>query len=434
MGGTLGTSDAMKWTPTEYNSLYGFRIAYSQGTVLVGQPGYNNGRVINGAYQDGTNYGAVYAYSLDELGNRIATQELYRSGGKPLDNFGTSVAIDGRLAVVGALWANEGAENAGSAWLFERNHQGWWREVAHLASSSPQYRGAFSSGVAVSGRTVAVGAPNEGTGGVTYIFTENEVHEWTEQARLEPPSTIPNIQFGTSVSVFGDTLVVGADRGPDSYPGDGHRGAAYIYKRSEAKVWNHVATLSPSGPFGSSFGASVSLWKDTLAVGATHGGQYATNAGSVYVFRENGNGDWVQLASMTFGDQNDDFGSTVAIRDGVVLVGASSRNLNVPNRVSQGAAYLYRERPSGAWQQVAEFVSLQDAFSFDLFGESVALGEGFVIIGAPRKKVPAATPRSMGAVYVYDNPIPEPASYCYCLSIVLILFLRRPLTRHRPRR
>jgi hypothetical protein len=422
LGITLGASDAIKWQPPQpsiRDGVYGYQVAYSQGTVLVGETGYDNGHVgINGVYQIGTNYGAAYAYSIDAHGNRTATAALERSDGQALDNFGSSVAIDGNLAIVGARWASTGADGAGAAWLFGRDTHGFWNELAHLTSSSPHYHGWFSNGVSVSGRTVAVGAPNEGTGGYTYIFGENTTGQWTEQAKIAPPTADPQMGFGTSVALFGDTLVVGAIQGDATDALDGKRGAAYVY-RHQANDWNLVATLGPADPDASNFGASASLWKDTLVVGATHGGLNYTNAGSVYVFHEDTSGNWTPVTRLTLADDNDEFGSSVAVRDGAILVGAPQRNLNVPNRVSQGAAYLYQEAGSGNWVRVTDLTPLNDSVSFNLFGASVALTDGLSIIGAPKIG-------PYGSVYVYPTPIPEPGLCCHAASIMLLILLVQP--------
>jgi hypothetical protein len=122
---------------------------------------------------------------------------------------------------------------------------------------------------------------------------------------------------------------------------------------------------------------------------------------------------------LTLADQNDDFGTSVSVRDGAILVGAPQRDLGVPNRVSQGAAYLYQQLTSGDWALAAELNARPDTVTFNLFGQSVALADKLAIVGAPKIG-------PYGAVYVYPSPppIPEPTSCCHVAILALILLGR----------
>ena len=410
LGVTLGTKDAQKFQVGPGSSLerFGYSIASSDDSVIIGSPGYPE-----------TGEGVVIGRGKDPLGNW--TERFSLGAGTPGDNFGSAVAIDDGLAVVGALRADDGTADSGSAWLFERGNVGnAWTRVAHLSSSMPTGRGEFSAGVAVSGRTVAVGAPLEGDSGAVYIFGEDSFGNWRQQARIEPPTAETATEFGKSISLFADTLVVGAPNA-NRQPGTVGIGSAFIYKRSSTETWAHVATLLPgdSQTFlrDFRFGSSISLWDGTVAVSALGGGRSFTLEGSVHVYEEGAGNEWTQVARLI-----DDspivrlFGTSVSVRDGAVLVGEPGKPY--PNEVlGSGAAFLFREISPGYRAKVTEFNSLEDASGLDSFGHSVALTENSVWVGAPYKQ--------QGAAYVFA--IPEPSGIWLALigATACVSFIRR---------
>ncbi len=430
LGATLGTSDAQRLVPEADppSDSFGFQIAYSDGSMIVGHPGYDYRRWIGGNFYHGTNYGAVHFYAQNEQGEWSLSQNLVkRSNGEELDNFGTSVAMDGNLAVVGAIGADDGAYGAGAAWLLERDERGRWQDVARFVSTSPSYRGAFSNSVAVSGRVVAVGAPREGSGGFVYLFSENEVGQWAQSAKIAPPTDETDVEFGTSVAMFGDTLVVGAKNANRPSPYSGGVGAAHVYRRDESDSWNLVASLEPGIPGAYDFGTSVSIWEDTLAVGATGGSIFfsgSTNAGSAYIFQKGADGDWTKVANLALTHDllNANFGESVSVRDGAVLVGAPYKSFpNGDTRTLAGAAYLYRETDAHGWVQVAELTSLPDIWHADRLGISVALADGFALVSTP-VKYDSSRRGHTGAVYAY--PVPEPTSMLLFSAMLMLAWHR----------
>ena len=139
----------------------------------------------------------------------------------------------------------------------------------------------FGTDVAVSGSTVAVGVT-----GAVHVFVRVP-GGWRQQARLVPPDPMRGEFFGPTISLDGDTLVVGAS-GP--FDGTASGGVAYVFVRDPGTgTWSLQATLEPPEPAGILFGGPVSLSGDALAVGAAeiHGN---TGEGRVYVFRRHGTG------------------------------------------------------------------------------------------------------------------------------------------------
>ncbi len=181
--------------------------------------------------------------------------------------------------------------------------------------------------------------------------------------------------FGTSVSVSGDTVIVGAwldnDRGTDS-------GSAYVFE-TVGGVWTQTAKLTAAdGAVIDYFGSAVCVSGDTAVVGAYGDDDYGSRSGSAYVFEKVG-GVWIQTAKLTAEDawQGDFFGRAVAISGGTVIVGADEQD---DLGDASGSAYVF-ERIGGAWTQTAK-LSAHDGAAFDHFGDSVSMHGDLAVVGA----------------------------------------------------
>jgi hypothetical protein len=215
---------------------------------------------------------------------------------------------------------------AGAVYVFTRDEAGVWSQQAYIKASNTD-RDSFGKSVALSGDTLAVGAVGESSGatgvngdqadnsrggaGAVYVFTRNESSEWSQQAYIKASNTDSdprywNDEFGYSVALDGDALAVsaiGEDSQATGINGDqtgnnsDESGAVYLFTRDASGTWSQQAYVKASNTgFSRSFGRSVELNGDTLAVGAwdrsgatgINGDQTDTSAfgaGAVYVFR-----------------------------------------------------------------------------------------------------------------------------------------------------
>jgi len=248
--------------------LFGSSVAISGDTVVVGAESGDNGK------------GLVYVFEKPGGGwtDAIEIATLSASDGTNLDRFGVSVAISGDTVVVGAYGDDSGK---GSAYVFEKSSGSWVNatetaKISALGGSSGDY---FGISVAISGDTVIVGAwGDEGAKGSAYVFVR-PASGWTdtsETARLSASDGAGSDRFGVSVTIDGDTAVVGAD-GDDS-----RKGSVYVFEKPGGD-WisaNETAKLKASGSAAfSGFGWSVTISGDTVAGGAPD-----DVAGSVYMF------------------------------------------------------------------------------------------------------------------------------------------------------
>ena len=192
-------------------------------------------------------------------------------------HLGRSVSISGDTAVAGAYPDAGGDPGLGWAYVFERDAGGLgtWGEVIILAASDGQLDDRFGNAVAVSGDTIVVGAyqadPMGGTSGAAYVFERDQggPGAWGETAKLLPYDGEPNDNFGYSVAIDGDTIVIGARNEGTSSP-NVRAGAAYVFVRNIGGPLNWVqsAKFKAASPVhNEKFGAAVAVAGDTVVVG-----------------------------------------------------------------------------------------------------------------------------------------------------------------------
>jgi hypothetical protein len=332
---------------------------------------------------------------------------------------------------------NTGCEGSGAVYVFVSDGAGGWTQQAYVKASNPGDTFFFGYSLALSGDTLAVGAPNENgcatgvngdqqqTGcsfsGAVYVYTRT-AGIWSQQAYVKPSYTNPLLGgafFGGSVALSGDTLVVGGQyenscatdiNGDPADSGCFQAGAAYVFTRS-SNVWTQQAYLkAPNAEAEDQFGFSVAISGDTAAVGALvedscavgigsdAGNDACLGAGAVYVFRRN-SGNWIHDAYVKASntEASDVFGSVVALSGDTLAVaamneGSCARQINGdqanndcgilgPGAVAvAGAVYVFTRGNSG-WAQQA-YVKPSNTDPGDRFGSSVALFGDVLAIGA----------------------------------------------------
>jgi hypothetical protein len=186
----------------------------------------------------------------------------------------------------------------------------------------------FGSSVAIDGDTVVVGSPHPYVPrklGSAYVFhTSDGGATYGLVAKLTASDAAAGDNFGISVAIYGDTIVVGAY----AWNGDGW-GSAYVFRTTDSgATYLEVAILTASdAAVGDNFGCSVAIAADTVVVGARFDDVNGNDSGSVYVFRTtDGGATYSQVAKLTADRAlghvaGDDFGDSVAIDGATVVVG-----------------------------------------------------------------------------------------------------------------
>jgi len=229
---------------------------------------------------------------------------------------------------------------------------------------------------------------------------------WVEETQAVGSDGEANDQFGTSVSISGDTMVIGAFA--DDVGGNQDQGSAYIFERNQggADNWGLVKQITASdGATFDIFGISVAISGDTVVVGAfadTVGGN--NEQGSAYIFERNAGGpnNWGEIKHLIASDgaADDNFGNAVAISSDTIVVGADKDT--VGGNSNQGSAYIFERNAGGAnnWGEV-KHLAASDGAQSDLFGDSVALSGDTIVVGASFDNV--GSNLAQGSAYIFER-------------------------------
>jgi hypothetical protein len=314
-------------------------------------------------------------------GEWLEVRKIRGADTAPLDHFGEAMALEGDRLAVGVPDDDSPWGDAGSVYLFERNHgepEGWG-QVAKLTASDPGSSSYLGAAVALDGDTVVAGAPGAYTD-AAYIFERQADGQWVETAKLTRPTYSDTDTFGNSVAIEGDTVFVGS-------VGDNEKGvwagAVWVFERHTAgsPQWRLVAKLTAQSPTPDArLGYPSVVEGGILAAGAAHDSEKGWQAGAVHIFEEDESGAWVEVAKLTASDGvfGDRLGGSVAISGTTVIAGAAQES---DEGYLAGAAYVFERDGSGAWEEVAKLTA-SDAELGDWFGTSVAIYGGLAVVGA----------------------------------------------------
>ena len=379
------------------NDYFGHSVSVDGDTAVVG------------AYRQDNYKGAAYVLTR-QSGAWSQVAKLTAHDGGAVDYFGFSVSVDGDTVVVGAYRDDENGVDSGSAYVFTKPDTGWvtTSTAAKLTAFDGSTGDYFGNSVAVDGDTVVVGASradgNANDSGAAYLFTK-PVAGWattSTAAKLTALDGGTGDEFGHSVAVHGDTVVVGAFDEGDNVA---DYGSAYVFTKPSggwAAATETAKLTAHDGADNDYFGFSVAVDGDTVVVGASEDDDDDENSGSVYVFTKPGGG-WAtatETAKLTAfdGAAFDFFGRSVAVDGDTLVVSAFADD---DNGERSGSAYVFTKPSSDGWAEATEAAKLtaSDGGSFDHFGLSVAVDEGTVVVGAPHENESGS---DAGSAYVYE--------------------------------
>jgi len=337
------------------------------------------------------------------------------------DSFGYAVAISGNYAIVGAVNEDEDVSggnmmaDAGSAYIFHYDGNDWVQDQKIVASDRA-VGDHFGNSVAISGDYAIVGAIFEnGNSGSVYIYYNN-AGTWEEDQIITASDRASNDYFGMSVSISGDYAIVGASTEDEDENGLNYlrqSGSAYIFHHDGS--WNQVQKIVASDRDSIDyFGISVAISGDYAIVGAYNednnvsGGDSLANAGSAYIFYNNGS-SWVEDQKIVASDreEQDNFGYSVSISGDYAILGAYNEDEDATgaNRLpGAGSAYIFYNNGSN-WVQDQKIVA-SDREEQDYFGSSVSISGDYAIVGAYREDEDESGGNEMpeaGSAYVFYN-------------------------------
>jgi hypothetical protein len=236
----------------------------------------------------------------------------------PYPRFGCSVALSGTTLIAGASWSDvSGASDQGAAYVFTGGGATWTQQ-AQLTAATGAAGDSFGTSVAIAGDTALIGADVGGAAdrGAAHVFTRSGA-TWTERATLAASDGAPLDQFGFSVGLSGDTAVVGA-QGAD-VAGVEHQGAVYVFTGGGSS-WTQQAKLTVASSY---LGSSVAISGEAVVAGAVWDDGGGADRGAAYVFTRNG-ASWTRQSQLAAADgrSNDRFGYSVAVFGDTALAGA----------------------------------------------------------------------------------------------------------------
>jgi hypothetical protein len=288
--------------------------------------------------------------------------------------------------------------------------------------------------------------------GAVYVYRRTGLN-WAPEAYIKAANAQLHDFFGWAMSLGGDTLAVGS-RGEDENStvivngttapngnGASDSGAVYVYRRTGVTWAPEAYIKAANAEAADSFGISVSVSGDTLAVGGyledenstvivngttASNANGATDSGAVYVYRRTGS-NWAQEAYLKAAnaEASDRFGIFVGLAGDTLAVGAwyedgnsstivnGTTASNANGATDSGAVYVYR-RTGSNWAQEA-YLKAANAEALDLFGRTVSLSGDTLVVGAHEEDENSATivngttapnvngASNSGAVYVYRN-------------------------------
>ena len=415
---------------------FGWAVDMSGDTVAVSAVGEDSGASgIGGDGSDNSIAGSGAVYVFARSGSTWAEQAYIKSSNPDIfDNFGWDLALSGDTLVVGAPGEDSAATvvngnqldnsatGSGAAYVFTRSGK-TWSQQAYLKAPNAEADDSFGRAVSASGDYVLVGAPDEdsaasglqgdasdnslASSGAAYLFVRSGT-QWSSQLYLKASNPDAGDDFGSSLAVEGDLVLVGAPYEASSSGGIGgdqtdnsmfHAGAVYAFRRT-GELWSAGAFIKPTMPgVSDSFGASIAISGSTAVVGARWedggstgvGGDQAddsiASSGAAYVFDHDGVA-WSESAYLKASNTgfNDSFGRSVDIDGDRLVVSATNEDSNAigvngdqqdDSMVAAGAVFVFR-RTAGVWTQEA-YLKSSNTDVQDFFGQGVAIAGGTVL-------------------------------------------------------
>ena len=347
--------------------------------------------------------GAVFVYREASANNWVADGQLLTTDIYTDDQFGHSMAIDGDIAVIGSPFHNL---NQGAVYIFSRDIlTGIWSQIQKLTPPNTIGNPQFGKSVTIDGDTLLVSAwKAKNTAwnvGEVYLYHKDPTTgQWGYQQTLTPVDATKSQRFGSSTSIKGNVAVIGSFF--NTVDGYSKAGSAYVFEKSSySQTWVQTSKLVAQDRYSNNyFGGSVDTNGQDIIVGAHKNSAAAIQGGSVYVYSKTHTGLWNQQAQLTASDAkfNDGFGRAITITGNTIYSGASRANYNGLNNA--GAVYRFDFNPaSNQWDETSK-IAPTTATTGDFIGGSLDADGKRLIIGAGFGRT---TPKSVGQTFIYTS-------------------------------
>lgn len=357
----------------------------------------NGDYAVVGASRENFASGNAYVYHKDSNGNWAYAQSFSAPDPNEGAEFGGGAKITANQLVIAAGRADvDGEIRAGALYVYSLNGTNWDYDTKLVASdySYEAKMGMNPTSLAVADNIIVAGAPGEnGWVGSVYIF-EKIGGTWTQTQKLMNPNPSANENFGIGVALSGNYLIVGSDEE------DGTKGAVHIFTKDGSGTWVHQQKIVASDASSTAyFGGSVSMSNGTIAVGA-----YGENGetGATYLFEDDGTGNWVQAQKLTASSPSDEaqYGWNCKIQNDRLVVSAPHIY-----GLEKSEVYVY-SKDGGNWNEIQKVESL-DLATEDFYGWNIEMDGDALIVGATWDDEDANGENPIdraGSAYVFNDP------------------------------
>jgi FG-GAP repeat len=325
-----------------------------------------------------------FAYIASPAWGQVIADDhkVIASDGAVDDHFGISIAIDNNIIVVGARFDDDNGTDSGSIYLFDAQSG---NQITKLIPSDGATDDDFGFSVAIDQGLIAVGArlddDHGNDSGSVYLF---DALTGFQIAKIVPDDGSVNGQFGSAVSMNDGILAVGA---PGVSDHGAFSGSAYLF---DLATLTQIAKFSPDDGFQfDQFGLTIGISNGVVVVGSPFDDDLGDNSGSVYLYDTSGT--MITKVHASDGSNGDTFGRAIAIDSGIVVIGAIADDVN---GFLSGSAYLF----TAAGSPFAKLLP-DDGAETDFFGGSVDVSDGIVVIASPFSN---NNGNNSGSAYLFD--------------------------------
>lgn len=369
---------------------------------------------------NGSSSGSAYMYKKDANGTYVQIQKLLALDAEPGDFFGYKVAISGSYAIVGAYGDDDNGTDAGSAYIFTNDGSDHFVQTVKLIGLDTAAGDEFGRQVAINNDYAVVGAwaddDNGTSSGSIYIFKNSGSGVFVQTQKIIAYDAEAFDNFGRSVAIDGDYLIIGSKN--DLAPVFG-TSSAYIYKKDVTGTFSFIGKIHSSDNNVNDFGNSVDINAQYAVVGASGNDDNNSNAGSAYIFKNDGNDNFIETNKLLALDAaaGDFFGYSVCIEGNYAVIGAYGNDDNGSN---SGSAYIFENDGNGNFIQIEKLLA-SDAAASDQFGAEIAISTNHIIIGAHDNTINfnGYDYTGAGSAYIFKSsakPASSPALLMYLLN------------------
>ncbi|SNR15294.1 hypothetical protein [Tenacibaculum jejuense] len=299
--------------------------------------------------------------------------------------FGERVVIDGNIAVT---VSRSNGEAAGKVYVYTNDGSGNWSQQTILTASDSFAGDNFGSSIALQGNYLVVGASAQTNSsavdtGAAYLFEYDGSSTWTEVAIFEPSDGSSDDRFGVSASIEGNMVLIGARNGSVG-------GCAYLYENDGTGTFTYTETkLEPqvqSNYSGARFGHDVLIKNGRAYVSGPYDYSSVGNAsaGSVQVWDQANDGTWLRTHRLRGTLTNETFGWSIDVEGDYLAIGAMKFETSSTSTANEGRVYVYKADINGDYLD-SNRVMIQntdkDSFADQRLGTDVAIENGFLYVG-----------------------------------------------------